>query len=71
MANGGREHFGWSTDRHILADIYDAVNANTRATGNWKKKAPDIPAWPRPTRDDAKKKKRVTVADLYARFSRR
>lgn len=73
LANGGREHFGWSASRHILADIFDAVNQNTRASGNWgKKAAPKIDPWPRPKASRMEKKKKpVTVADLYARFSRR
>lgn len=73
LANGGREHFGWGTDRHMLADLYDAVNLNTRATGNWKKgHEPKFKPWPRPTHDEpAGAKKPVTVADIYARFSRR
>lgn len=62
---------GWGQDRHLLADIYDALNLNTKATGNFKK-APDFPPWPRPTRDnDTAEKKPVTVADIYARFTRR
>ncbi len=71
---GGRKHFQWGTDRHLLADIYDAVNTNTIGTGSWKKgKTPKLPDWPRPTRDEAKKdkKKRTTVADLYGKFTTR
>jgi hypothetical protein len=72
LANGGRKTFGWSTDRYLLADIYDSINVNTRATGSWKKgKDPNFKPWPRPSADNPAEKKRVTVADLYARFSRR
>lgn len=72
LANGGRQHFGWGTDRHLMADLYDAINLNTKATGNWKKGAqPDLPPWPRPARDGGTGKKPVTLADIYARFSRR
>jgi hypothetical protein len=73
LANGGREHFGWGNDRHLLADTYDAINLNTKATGNWKPgKQPALPPWPRPGRDEkTAKKKPVSVADIYARFSRR
>ncbi|MEU5427614.1 hypothetical protein AB0H73_18695 [Streptomyces olivoreticuli] len=74
LASGGREHFGWGVDRHMQADIFDAINQNTRATGQWGKgKAPKIPAWPRPTPKAQKKtgKKPVTVAALYQQFSRR
>jgi hypothetical protein len=72
LANGGRKTFGWGTERHLLADMYDAINVNTRATGNWKQgSAPTFKPWPRPSADTPVEKKRVTVADLYARFSRR
>lgn len=54
-----------------LAGIYNAVNANTRATGNYKKAPPRIDPWPVPAlAAEAAKKKRlkgkVTVASLYA-----
>ena len=71
LASGGREHFGWGQDRHLLADIFDALNQNTRATGNWgKKPAPKIPSWPRPESTSSEKKK-VSVADLFGQFSSR
>lgn len=71
LANGGREHFGWGIERHMQADIFDALNVNTRATGNWKK-PPTFPLWPRPgTQLTEAKAKTVTVADLYNRFTRR
>lgn len=73
LASGGREFRGWGVDRHMSADLYDALNQNTRATGHWDKKAPDIPAYPRP---DGKTKpeerpKAKTVAELYAGFQGR
>ncbi|MEV4642774.1 hypothetical protein AB0J80_36075 [Actinoplanes sp. NPDC049548] len=76
LASGGREHFGWGVDRHLAADIYDALNQNTRATGQWAKgKVPVLPAWPRPKATAANKseptKKKVTVADLWRTFQRR
>lgn len=75
LASGGRDHFGWGLDRYLHAALYDALNANTRATGNWSKgKAPKFPEWPRPGSNKTKgkdKKKPVTVADIYARFIRR
>jgi hypothetical protein len=74
LANGGIHHFGWGLDRHMAADTYDAINQQTRATGNWGKKPPTFPEWPRPS-DKPKSapapKKRVSVADLHARISRR
>ncbi|QDP44220.1 tail assembly chaperone [Streptomyces phage Celia] len=73
LAAGGREHFGWGVDRHMSADLYDALNQNTRATGNWGKgKAPKIPEYPRPKSRAAKAKKKFkTVAELYKAFSPR
>lgn len=73
LASGGREHFGWGVDRHIAADNFDALNQNTRASGNWGKKgAPKIPFWPRPkAKTPEQEKKPVTVADIYKRFQRR
>ncbi len=75
LASGGREHFGWGADRHLAADIFDAVNQNTRATGQWggKGKAPKIPSYPRPeAKAKPKATKQVTsVAALYQHFQRR
>lgn len=72
LAAGGRDHFGWGVDRHQMADLYDALNQNTRATGNWSKgKAPTFPTYPRPTSVPEGEKKPATVAALYNRFMRR
>ncbi|WP_405056963.1 hypothetical protein OG474_30015 [Kribbella sp. NBC_01505] len=70
LASGGREHYGWGGDRHLAADIFDALNQNTRATGNWGKKPPKIPAYPRPTRKTKpeNRPKPKSVAELYAGF---
>lgn len=75
LAAGGFEHIGWGADRHISADIYDAISQNTRATGNWGKGGPPkIPAWPRPKRKAQPTQegtKRRSVADIYAGLSPR
>lgn len=74
LASGGREHFGWGVDRHMTADLYDALNQNTRASGQWGKKgAPKIPEYPRPKSKPKDKgpKKAKSVADIYKVFSRR
>lgn len=75
LASGGRDHFGWGVDRHMTADLYDALNQNTRATGQWGKKgAPKIPEYPRPKTKSkkAKAEKKITsVAELYKKFSPR
>lgn len=72
LSSGGREYFGWGVDRHMQADLFDAINQNTRATGNWEKEAPDIPPWPRPgTATTPEEKKPRSVAELYEAFTRR
>jgi hypothetical protein len=54
LSAGGREHYGWGVDRHMLANLYDALNLNTRASGNWGKKGPPrLPDFPRPKRKPA------------------
>jgi hypothetical protein len=70
LAAGGTEQFGWGSDRHLLASVYDALNLNTRATGNWKGKPPKLPEYPRPSTRKKKQKPR-TVADLFATMNRR
>lgn len=65
LMRGGREHFGWGREHYMLADLYDAMNLNTQATGNWKNKAPDIPKYPTP-KLTPKAKKRTTVKEIYA-----
>jgi hypothetical protein len=61
----------------MSADLFDAINQNTRATGQWGKgKAPKIPAYPRPQAKKAEKKKNKaikprSVAEIYKHFQRR
>lgn len=65
---GGREYMGWGKDRAMRADLYDAQNLTTRATGNWDKKPPDIPFYPRPWDLQAEAEKKPTsVKDLFYR----
>lgn len=65
-----REHFGRSYEWYAIADLYDALNQNTRATGSWKKgKAPTFDPYPRPS-TKKKKKKPKTLADLYGALAR-
>lgn len=74
LASGGRDQFGWGVDRHLSADLFDALNQNTRATGNWGKgRAPKMPAWPRPKakKKAAGKPAKASVAALYQQFTRR
>ncbi|MFF3017117.1 hypothetical protein [Streptomyces sp. NPDC057939] len=76
LASGDRQHFGWGQDRHLAADLFDAINANTRATGQWGKgKAPKIPPFKRPSAKSAAQKAgtrpAVSVASLYQQFAAR
>lgn len=72
LQQGGREFFGWGQDRHLRADIYDALNLNTRASGNWgKSKAPKIPAFPRPEKARKKRSPRELLSELHARLTGR
>ena len=72
LAAGGRDYYGWGIDRYMLAEIYDSLNLNTQATGQWKKAPPKFKPFPRPriTLKDAPKKK-VTIRDLYQGFTTR
>lgn len=75
LASGGRKLFGWSANRALLSDIFDAINLNTRATGMWDKgKAPKFPPAARPSiapgSADPAKPRATTVADLYQRFTK-
>lgn len=76
LMRGGREHFGWGVDRYMQADVFDAININTKVTGHWKKgKAPDFPAWPRPETAKANRKDepkpKVTLAEIHRKLTRR
>lgn len=51
-----------------MAGIYDAVNVNTRATGNFKT-PPKFQPWPMP-QAIIEKSQPTTVATLFARMSR-
>lgn len=71
LASGGREFYGWGGNRHLLADLYDAINQNTRASGRWGKKgAPKFSPYPRPSTDQSnpEKRKKVSVAQIYGLF---
>ena len=50
---------------YATANVVDAVNQNTIATGNWKKR-PKFDPFPTPQSEyEKKKKKPVTIFDLY------
>lgn len=65
LMRGGIEHLGWGAITHLLADIYDGQNAQTRATGNFKR-PPKFDPHPRPK--GKKSKKKASLADLAASF---
>lgn len=72
LAAGGPEFFGWGVDRHMAADTFDALNQNTRATGNWGKgKVPKFPQFPRPKPKPTKPEGPTTVKGLFEQFNRR
>jgi hypothetical protein len=52
LQSGGRHHFGWGQTQYLLADLFDALNLNTAATGNWKKDPPKFDPYPRPKKRD-------------------
>lgn len=66
MARGGEEFIGWGTERSLLADIFDAINANTRATGQYKQR-PKVVLWPRPKPRD---KSKTPLARAHALFGK-
>lgn len=79
LMQGGREHAGWGMDRHMQADLYDAISQNTRFTGQWKNKPPEIPMYPRPKqRDrvagdefDRPQRRKTSLKDIFNKLSRR
>lgn len=71
-----RDYLDIGPDYYVAAGIYNAVNDNTRATGNWAKgKVPKIDPWPTPNlaakaRAKAEARKPKSVADLYRRVQK-
>lgn len=59
---GGREWRGWGHDRQLLAGIFDAINTNTKATGNFKR-PPQIDPWPRPGAGERPKLRLVSLGE--------
>lgn len=56
MLQGGKEYWGWTVDRYVMAALLDAMNVNTFAfvSANSKKKVKPPVAIPRP--GDAERK---------------
>lgn len=72
MAEGGdaqpHEFLARSAEWYVLADVYDAVMLNTRATGQWKKgKVPEFDPYPRP-KSQKKTKKKTSLSGLWQMF---
>lgn len=70
LMRGGREFYGWTQNTELLAAVYDGININTSATGNFKKR-PKVDPFPRPGKED-KKSNQIsgkTVKDLHSKFA--
>ena len=50
-----RERLGCGLEYQVLAGVYDALNVNTAATGNWRRKPPEFEPWPTPAVLEAKR----------------
>lgn len=68
LVQGNDALYGWGQDRHLLADIFDAINDNTILTGNFKPGTPSV-SWPRPKTAEQLAASKVTVKDLWMRLS--
>ena len=70
MRRGGEswgEHFGLDKNYYLGAGIFDAIQANTIGTGQWRKgKAPKFVPWPLPKSE--KKKTPTTVRSLFEKM---
>jgi hypothetical protein len=72
LASGGKEHFGWGLDRHMAADLYDALSTNTQASGNWGKGGPPkMPSYPRPNPEamTPEEKAPMSVKTIFNKFA--
>jgi hypothetical protein len=63
-----RAYMDIAPNYYVLAGIFNAINGNTAATGNFKKR-PKFEAWPTPRETVRRLRKKAdrprTVADLY------
>lgn len=71
LASGGRHLMGWTQALDQGANIFDAINLNTRATGMWDGKPPKLPEAYRPTRpkstagETSAPKREASVKDVF------
>lgn len=66
LVQGNRELWGWGRDRHMMADVFDAINANTRMTAMSKKPIKAV-TWPRPK--PPSRSNRGGASSIRARFA--
>lgn len=68
MIQGGKEYWGWTLDRHLLATLVDSVNVDTYAfvQANSKKKI-KLPA-PTPRPGDADRKREENANNPFAQM---
>lgn len=65
-ADAYQDFFGFGRMEQIGADLFDAIQENTRVTGNFAKTPRPFPTYPgRP-----QKKKKATVKDLFNNFQK-
>lgn len=67
-----RDYLGADMNYYVSAGIFNAVNDNTVATGNWEKgKAPKLKPWPVPQiAKKLREKKPASVKDLFSKAQR-
>lgn len=69
LMRGSRDYFELSREWRVLADIYDAIQLNTIASGNWKKgKQPAFKPYPRPDTEAEKAPPKQAVKSLFGMF---
>lgn len=75
LMRGGRQFFGWGQAEYAMANVYDAINLNTQATGHWRNKPPKFEPYPAPKNTKpaatAQAKSSVSVEDVFLAFHKR
>lgn len=57
-----QDYLGKTAEWYAMADMIDALNLNTAATGNWKKKPPKFDPYKRPWMGESEQKHRKAKA---------
>lgn len=60
---GGGEWRGWTRNTALLADLFDAQNVNTQASGQWKRRPPKFDPYPRPKKQQTRRRGQ-SIADV-------